>query len=178
MNDISLVDLIKKGGALLEITGSTPKEALDCFIQNIRLPADLPADVLLQAVLERESLMATSIGGGIAVPHPRNPLLSNESEQFIAIAFLKRPVEWQALDGVPVQNLILLVSSSARAHLHSLSRVHFLCQEEAFCSLLAKKASKEEIIKTVGAIEKEWEEKAALKEASNSLSLYTPVSEM
>ncbi|MDR1218475.1 MAG: PTS sugar transporter subunit IIA [Treponema sp.] len=161
MNDMPLVDLIQRGGALRDIAGNTPKEVLDCFIQNIHLPASLTADVLLEAVLERESLMATSIGGGIAIPHPRNPLLLEENEQFIAIAFLKRTVEWQALDGVPVQNVILLVSSSARAHLHSLSRVHFLCQEEAFRSLLAEKASKEEIIKAVGVIEKEWREKAA-----------------
>ncbi|MDR1074479.1 MAG: PTS sugar transporter subunit IIA [Treponema sp.] len=161
MNDMPLVDLIQRGGALRDIAGNTPKEVLDCFIQNIHLPASLTADVLLEAVLERESLMATSIGGGIAIPHPRNPLLLEENEQFIAIAFLKRTVEWQALDGVPVQNVILLASSSARAHLHSLSRVHFLCQEEAFRSLLAEKASKEEIIKAVRVIEKEWREKTA-----------------
>ncbi|MDR2445928.1 MAG: PTS sugar transporter subunit IIA [Treponema sp.] len=166
MNDIALVDLIQKGGVLRDIPGSAPKEVLDCMIHHIHLPRYLTTDALLQAVLERENLMATSIGGGIAIPHPRNPLLSEENEQFIAIAFLKQPVEWQALDGLPVQNVILLVSSSARAHLHSLSRVHFLCQEEAFRSLLAKKASKEEIIKVAGFIEKEWGEKAAPRRAS------------
>ncbi|MDR0374788.1 MAG: PTS sugar transporter subunit IIA [Treponema sp.] len=166
MNDISLVDLIQRGGTLRDIEGSTPKEALSRMIQHIHLPNSLPADILLQAVLERETLMATSIGRGVAIPHPRNPLLTEEDEQFIAIVFLKQPVEWQALDGIPVQNVILLVSSSARAHLHSLSGVHFLCQEEAFRSLLAKKASKEEIIKTVGFIEQGWREKAAPKTAS------------
>ncbi|MDR2793410.1 MAG: PTS sugar transporter subunit IIA [Treponema sp.] len=154
MNNIS--DLIQRGGILRDITGSTPKDVLSRMIQHIILPDSLNRDVLLRAVLERENLMATSIGGGIAIPHPRNPLLSDENEQFITIAFLKQPVEWQALDSIPAQNVILLVSSSSRAHLHSLSRVHFLCQEEAFCSLLAKKASKEEIIKAVGIIEKAW----------------------
>jgi PTS system nitrogen regulatory IIA component len=162
MNDISLVDLIQRGGVLRNIAGNAPKEVLDRIIRHIHLPHSLTADVLAQAVLERENLMATSIGGGIAIPHPRNPLLSEENEQFIAIAFLEQPVEWQALDGVPVKNVILLASSSARAHLHSLSRLHFLCQEEAFRSLLAQKASKEEIIETVGVIEKEWGKKAAL----------------
>jgi PTS system nitrogen regulatory IIA component len=161
MNNIALVDLIQRGGVLRDIAGSTPKEVLERMIPHIHLPSSLTTDVLLQAVLERENLMATSIGGGIAIPHPRNPLLSEENEQFIAIAFLQQPVEWQALDGAPVQNVILLVSSSARAHLHSLSRAHFLCQEEAFRSLLVKKASKEEIIKAVGFIEKEWGEKAS-----------------
>ncbi|MDR2783576.1 MAG: PTS sugar transporter subunit IIA [Treponema sp.] len=162
MNDISLVDLIQSGGVLRDIEGSAPKDVLDCMIQHIHLPCSLTTDVLLQAVLERENLMATSIGGGIAIPHPRNPLLSEKNEQFVAIAFLKQPVEWQALDGVPVQQVMLLVSSSARAHLHSLSRLHFLCQEEAFRSLLANQASREEIIRAVGVIEKGWGEKAAL----------------
>jgi PTS system nitrogen regulatory IIA component len=162
MNDISLVDLIQRGGVLRDIAGNTPKDVLACIIHHIHLPSSLTTDVLLQAILERENLMATSIGGGIAIPHPRNPLLSEENEQFTAIAFLKQPVEWQALDGVPVQHVILLVSSSARAHLHSLSRVHFLCQEETFRLLLAEQASKEEIIRAVDIIEKEWGAKAAL----------------
>ncbi|MDR2194562.1 MAG: PTS sugar transporter subunit IIA [Treponema sp.] len=157
MNAISLVDLIQRGGVLRDIAGTTPKDVLDRIVQNITVPGSLTRDVLLQAVLERENLMVTSIGGGVAIPHPRNPLVSDENEQFITIAFLNQPVEWQALDSMPVQNVILLVSSSSRLHLHSLSRLHFLCHEESFRALLAKKASKEEIIAAVRGIEKMWE---------------------
>jgi PTS system nitrogen regulatory IIA component len=158
MNEISLVELIERGGILQDVPGNTPKEVITNIIRNITLPSSLKADVLLEAVLERENLMPTSIGGGIAVPHPRNPLLTEEGkdEQFITIGYLKEPVEWQALDSIPAQSVILLVSSSARAHLHSLSRVHFICRQDSFCRLLTERASKEELVKVVAAIEKIW----------------------
>jgi PTS system nitrogen regulatory IIA component len=156
MDEVSFGSLIQKGGILYGVAGNTPKEVLYNVIQPLSLPDSLTSERLLQAVLEREGLMPTSIGGGIALPHPRNPLLVEAGGQFAVIAFLQKPVDWMALDGVPVRTVILLVSSSARAHLHSLSRVHFICRQDNFNVLLAEQAPKERIMEAIARIEKVW----------------------
>jgi PTS system nitrogen regulatory IIA component len=148
--------LIERGGVYYRLQGNTPKEALTALIAAIPPRKAVQGETLLKAVLEREALMSTSIGHGIALPHPRNPVIIDPKEQFAALAFLERPVDWRALDGKPVDTLLLIVSSSARQHLETLSKVTFFCQEEGFLDLFKAHASQEEIIKFIKDTEEEW----------------------
>jgi PTS system nitrogen regulatory IIA component len=114
-------------------------------------------DQLLEAVLEREALMPTAVGCGIALPHPRNPLVSSPSEEFVTVAFLKQPVDWQALDGKPVHTVMLIVSASAKLHLHTLSRINFFCRQEASQALFENRAPADRIIRAIKDAEDAWE---------------------
>jgi PTS system nitrogen regulatory IIA component len=147
-------ELLRRGGVWYDIPGTTPKEALTHMIETI--PSSADRKLLLEAVLEREALMSTAIGYGIALPHPRNPIIGGADEQFAAVAFLKQPVDWNALDGKPVHTALLIVSSSAKLHLHTLSKINFFCREEKFRALLEKRASPEDIIGAVRETEQAW----------------------
>lgn len=57
------------------------------------------------AIITREKIVSTGIGMGVAFPHAK---LSSFDQFFIAIGILKKPVDWQALDGTPV-NLIFMI---------------------------------------------------------------------
>jgi PTS system nitrogen regulatory IIA component len=155
---ISLAPLLERGGIVHDVEGATPAEAIRDLIARITLPDHLNSEVLLKAVLEREDLQPTQAGHGIALPHPRNPLLSREDEQFIAIGLTKRPLNWHALDGEPVRALILIASSSARSHLHTLSKLHFFCSQPDFLTLLFNKARKEDVERYVAEAEKAWKQ--------------------
>jgi PTS system nitrogen regulatory IIA component len=120
------------------------------------LPAGLDSGALFDAVLEREELMTTAIGQGIALPHPRTPLLTDPAEQFVAVAFPAKPVNWKALDGKPVHTVFLIVSASAKLHLRTLSKISFLCQQEDFRAFLARRPPAEEIIRYAGEAEAAW----------------------
>jgi PTS system nitrogen regulatory IIA component len=154
--ETGLFELINRGGVLYQVPGNTPAEALGEIIDTLRLPPSIRAGELLQAVLEREALMSTALGHGIALPHPRNPLVAEAAEQFAAIAFLRQPIDWNALDRLPVHTVILIVSASAKLHLHTLSRINFFCQQEDFRTLLANRASPEAIIKVLQDAEETW----------------------
>jgi PTS system nitrogen regulatory IIA component len=154
--ETGLFELINRGGVLYQVPGNTPAEALGEIIDTLRLPPSIRAGDLLQAVLEREALMSTALGHGIALPHPRNPLVAEAAEQFAAIAFLRQPIDWQALDRGPVHTVILIVSASAKFHLHTLSRINFFCQQENFRGLLENRASPEAIIKVIQEAEEAW----------------------
>jgi PTS system nitrogen regulatory IIA component len=155
-NGESLAVLVERGGIFYGIPGTRPENILAELIA--RLPGGIapPGELLLKAVLEREALMSTGIGRGIALPHPRNPLVGAESEQFVAVAFPEIPVDWKALDGKAVHTALLIVSAGARLHLHTLSKINFLCRQEEFLELLQNRAPKETIIKAIEEAEKTW----------------------
>jgi nitrogen PTS system EIIA component len=59
-----------------------------------------------QAILERERIISTGIGMGVAIPHAK---LEGYSDFFIAIGIQhKRGIEWNALDGLPVRMIFLI----------------------------------------------------------------------
>ena len=152
-----LAELIERGGLYRDVKGNTPREVLDSLIGALPLIPSIPAETLLNAVLEREALMSTSAGGGIALPHPRNPLAGSVSEQFVTLAFPEHPINWNSLDGKPVNTLMLIVSASAKHHLQTLSEITFFCREEAFCQLLRERAPKEDLLNFIREAEKNWE---------------------
>ena len=157
MDEISgLAELIERGGIYRGVAGTTPREVLNALVKALPPVLPIPANALLQAVLEREELMSTGIGEGIALPHPRNPLVSTETEQFAALAFLQSPVNWNSLDGKPVETLLLIVSASAKTHLRVLSEITFFSREEEFRRLLKERASLEDLLCYIKETEKNW----------------------
>ena len=154
-----LAELLKKGGIYRDVRGATPREALGAFVMNLPHVPSVTAETLLKAVFEREDLMPTGIGEGIALPHPRNPIISTDFEQFAALAFLASPVEWNSLDGKPVDTLVLIVSASAKRHLEALSEITFFSRQEEFRALLGKRASNDELLRYIIEAEKNWRTK-------------------
>jgi PTS system nitrogen regulatory IIA component len=150
------VDLIQRGGIFYHIRGNNPGEVLKTLIYAIPVLPSINREQLLEAVLEREALMSTAIGKGIALPHPRTPLITDPKEQRVVIAFPDREVDWNALDGEPVHTVMLIVSASTKLHLHTLSGINFFCRQERFLALLKKRAAPEEIISTLTAMEETW----------------------
>jgi PTS system nitrogen regulatory IIA component len=153
----SLADLVNRGGVYFNIPGNNPQEFLTGIIKQIPAFWGINQDTLLTAVLEREALMSTGIGKGIALPHSRNPVIHENQQQFVMIAFPGQPVDWKALDGCLVHTVMLIVSASAKQHLHILSKINFLCQQEHFYQLLRNKASQNEITQAIREAEAAWE---------------------
>jgi len=153
---MSFADFFERGGIYRNIQGAAPKEVLSALIKALPPSPSIQKDKLLEAALEREALMPTSIGNGIALPHPRNPIISEESGQFTALAFLDNPVNWNALDGKQVHTLFLIVSASAKAHLRTLSEVTFFCRQKDFIRLLNERAPLEELLHFIREAEKNW----------------------
>ena len=151
-----MIDQIIRGGVFYDVQGETPADFLANFIARLPPLASLPADMLLKAVLEREWFMPTAIGRGIAVPHPRTPLLSNPDEQFVSIGFSQKPLAWNALDGEAVNVALLVVSASAKLHLVTLSQINYFFQQDDFRALLKTVPTLDAIIEVIRKAEKTW----------------------
>jgi len=154
--NLKLSCLIERGGVHHNLTGKNPQKIIECLIGRLSAFPGFDTAALLKAAIEREALMSTGIGKGIALPHPRTPLLGESDMPFFALGFIPEPVEWNTPDGSKVHSVFLIVSSSAKQHLSTLSKINFLCQQEKFYSLIKAQASKEEIIRAILEAEAAW----------------------
>jgi PTS system nitrogen regulatory IIA component len=83
---------------------------------------DLDPEEILGAILRREALGSTGVGEGIAIPHARLDTLKRPAG---ALAVLAQPLDFDAIDGEPVDIvfLLLLPAVSQGEQLNVLSRV-------------------------------------------------------
>lgn len=145
----TLVKMIQKGGVYYNICGETPQQIFADLVHQLPLPPTVSPEALLSGLLEREGLMTTSIGNGIALPHPRTPLVFTEADERIFVCFLDRPINFDAMDGKQVYVLFIIVSCGSSSHLKILSRLSFLFQKDSFRNVLQKKPDTEELITAI-----------------------------
>jgi PTS system nitrogen regulatory IIA component len=83
---------------------------------------------ILEILLQREKLGSTGVGNGVAIPHGK---LSKLNKVFGLFARLERPVDFEALDGQPVDLVFLLLAPEGAGadHLKALARVARLLRD-------------------------------------------------
>lgn len=84
---------------------------------------------VLRAVREREAVLSTGIGHGVAIPHGKSAAVGDLR---MAAGRAAAPVDFDALDGQPVSLFFLLVGpeSAAGPHIKALSRISRLVRKD------------------------------------------------
>lgn len=154
---VSLEGLLVRGGALTIKGGHDIREILKNAVSKMKMPPETTPEEVLSSLLEREEMMPTSIGMGIAIPHPRNPVISDVENESITMCMLEEPREYGSLDGKKVHTLFIIMSANPRRHLEILSKLVFICRRERFAGMLEERAGFEEICGYVGLMEKEMQ---------------------
>lgn len=149
-------DLLNAGGVYPGINGNSVKEILQNAINAIPTPERISKDEILSALLSREEMMTTAIGRGIAIPHPRNPIITDITEASVSICYLQNPTDFKALDKQMVHTLFIVLTNNPRRHLEMLSKISFLCQADSFIEMLKAQTPKEKILDFVQSKELEW----------------------
>ena len=152
-------ELLQSGGIHYELYGATVKEVLSTALSAIRTPEGIAKADILAALLDREGMMSTGIGRGIAIPHPRNPIIAAVEDARVALCFPKVPVDFGALDGKPVHAFFVILTSSPRRHLEVLSKISYLCQSDAFVALLEQRANAGQLLAFIREQEAQWRAK-------------------
>jgi PTS system nitrogen regulatory IIA component len=148
-----LTDALAMGGVHYGIKGATKSSVLKSAVSVLPLPGSVDPDFLLQMLLAREAIGSTGIGDGIALPHPRNPIVLSVDKPLVSLLFLEKPIDFGAVDGKPVSLFFLLVSPTVRLHLHILSRIAYAVHDAGFKDALQTKAPPERILSELGRME-------------------------
>jgi len=140
-----LTDSLEAGGIIYRLDGTSRNEVLGNLVNNLRLSDGVDKDYLLKVLIAREELASTSVGAGIAIPHPRNPVLLHTTQPTVTLAFLENPVDFRSLDGLDTKILFCVISPTLRAHLHLLSTLGYALKDNTFRQAIELTESREKI---------------------------------
>ncbi|MBZ4662730.1 MAG: putative IIA-like nitrogen-regulatory protein PtsN [Caloramator sp.] len=106
----------------------------------------------VQTVLDREKLFTTGVGNGIAIPHGKT---DSVKESMMVFAKLNQQIEWESLDGKPVDLVFLLGVPEKDAndlHLQILSRISRKLMDDTFVDKLRRSQTKDEVMDILNSI--------------------------
>ena len=143
---------VHKGGVYYDVPGETKEEVIRAAVQLIARDLGLDAEVITELLLDRERLMPTALSNGVGVPHTRDFLLQ-ESYDVVALVFPKKPIQYGALDHMPVHTLFFLFACDDKRHLHLLAKLAHLSSKPENLQFLRKHPTKGSILEFI----KNWE---------------------
>lgn len=149
----SLAAALEAGGIFYNVPGADKSVLLRSIVDRMPLPESVDRELMLRMLLAREALASTGVGEGIAIPHPRNPIVLHVSLPLVTLCFPERPVEFGALDGQPVFVLFTLVSPAPKVHLHMLAHLFYAIRQPGFKALLVRRAPAAEILEAIRGVE-------------------------
>ncbi len=121
-------DLLNPASVVFGLKAGSKKQVLQELARIASAQVGLHERVVFDVLLERERLGSTGVGEGVAIPHGRIADLNGLSGVF---ALLKQPVDFDSLDGRPVDLVFLLLApqSAGADHLKALSRISRLLRD-------------------------------------------------
>lgn len=147
-----LADALKAGGVHCNVPGGDRTSVLRAVVE--RMPIETAdRDLVCDFLLAREALGSTGVGEGIAIPHVRNPIVLHVARASVTLCFLEKPVDFDAVDGKPVDTVFSLVSPTIRGHLFLLSRIAAAVHDEGFKQAVLKREPEEEILRQARRLE-------------------------
>lgn len=150
----SASECLRLGGVTPDIPGSTPSEVLHEAVRHLRL-STTDAELLLSLLLARGTDAMVTVGGGVAIPHVRKPIVLADDEPMMTLCYLRTPVDLRAADGEPVFALFLLVCPTVRLHLQMLAKLANLLRHPLFRQALRERSSAERVVDVARRIERE-----------------------
>jgi PTS system nitrogen regulatory IIA component len=140
-----LAAALKAGGIHRLDVGPDRDAVLKAVVDKLPLPEDADRDLLLSVLLAREASSSTGVGGGIAIPHVRQPVALSGAQAAVALCFLEKPVDFKAPDGQPVHTLFFIVSPTIASHLQLLAQLAAALHDAAFKSAVLRQRPPDEI---------------------------------
>ncbi len=149
ISSLELCEFIERGGVLCNVEGSTPAEIYRKVVDSLSLPADVDKELVFNELCEREKVLSTAVGNGIAIPHPRRPIMKTPEAQRIVVCFLKNPINMNAPDSLSVHTMFILLSASSQVHINVLSSLAKLIRKNEFKKLLETKPTLEQLVTAI-----------------------------
>src|SRR5437667_12702490 len=123
-----LTDLVAPNAIIPALKVNSKKQVLQKLAAKAAELCGQSERTILEILQQREKLGSTGVGNGIAIPHGKLPKLSKLFGLFVR---LEQPVDFEALDGQPVDLIFLLLAPEAAGadHLKALARVARLLRD-------------------------------------------------
>lgn len=160
-----ITDLLSAESIELNGTAKNKTDVLNQMVDLMEKSGNLSEkETYRSAVFAREEEGTTGVGDGIAIPHGKSSAVTAPG---LAAMVIKEGVEYDALDGAPVDLIFLIAAPNTKdnVHLEVLSKLSVLLMKEEFTEALKAASSKEEFLQIIetAEMEKDAEEKEIQK---------------
>jgi PTS system nitrogen regulatory IIA component len=146
---MKIMDFLCADAIEVDLKSQDKKSAIVEMVELMKTAKKIKkTDEIINVVLEREKLGSTGIGQGVAIPHGKTDVLT---EQIGVLGISQRGIEFNSLDGEPVHIIFLLVGPAevAGQYLKALSRISRLFKDKFLRQAIRDAKTKEEVIKII-----------------------------
>jgi len=119
---MNIADFLSPSDVVVGVACADKNQVLRELAERSAVALRIPAALILTGLSNRENLGSTGTGGGVAIPHARVDFVT---KPYGLLMRLKRPVDFESMDGKPVDLvfMVLLPSKSAGDQLGVLASV-------------------------------------------------------
>jgi PTS system nitrogen regulatory IIA component len=103
---MKISDFLIPADVAIDVRAPQKQQILQEMSRKAAASLGLQADYVASELLKREALESTGMGSGVAIPHARLPMVKRPHG---VLARLKPPVDFEAIDGQPVDLVFLLL---------------------------------------------------------------------
>lgn len=152
---MNLFSLLDADTVVPNLEVENKKQVINSLIDLLSSKIDGEAlEQVREGVFEREHVMSTGVGKGLAIPHCKTKAID---DNYAAFAKLSTPLDYDSIDNEPVELIFLLVGPDSKHshHIKLLSRISRLMNSASFREKILSSTTKEVILEAF----KEEEEK-------------------
>ena len=150
-----ITDLLSKDGIELNVNAKDKNDIINKMTKlMLKTGRITDLNAYTELVLKREEEGSTGVGEGIAIPHGKGDCVT---EPGLVAMVVPNGVEYDALDGKPVNLLFMIAApnTSDNVHLDVLSRLSTMLMDADFKNKLISAKSKEEFLNIINETENE-----------------------
>ena len=138
------INMLSEKNIFLGLHSNSKREFLQDLAKHAAGVCGIDEITIFDAIMERENLGSTGFGAGTAMPHSR---FADLEQVHIFFAKPSYPVEFDAVDGQPVDLVFLLMSpeNSGADHLTALAKLSRILKDETVVAKLRKMSRPAEI---------------------------------
>lgn len=103
---MKISDFLSAADVMIDVRAASKHQLLLEMSRKAARSLGLPSEEMCAELEKREQLGSTGMGGGVAIPHARIP---NLERSLAVVARLKTPVNFDAIDGKPVDLVVMLL---------------------------------------------------------------------
>ena len=153
---MTLMEILSGKSVIIGLKGQNKREILAELVNELEVGDKITdRDKVLQAVLDREDIMSTGIGHGIAIPHGKSEYATMLGG---VLGIKSEGINFNALDGKKTYIFFLLVSplNVSGPHIKALARISRVLKGEDFRQRLIGIRNREEALAIIEAEDKKY----------------------
>ncbi|MBO6524578.1 MAG: PTS sugar transporter subunit IIA [Balneolaceae bacterium] len=152
---MNLFTLLDEKNVIPNLKAKNKKDVINSLVDTLASKVDEDTlKAIREGVFERENVMSTGVGKGLAIPHCKTKAVE---ENYAVFAKMSKPLDFNSIDDEPVEIIFLLVGPDSKHshHIKLLSRISRLMNSATFREKILSSETAEVILEAF----KEEEEK-------------------